>query len=368
MRLVTALVKLARPRYLCIQLTPFVVGAIAAPDRSVAYLAAGTTAVIAWKIIASVANILSDREEDAIDHPSRTALIGVVGVSGVKAYLWGAVATYILAIVAMGVVAATPADTLLLWAVFLFGGLAYSLLGFKKSTVGVPIVLGSESAAFLWVGWHGQGRAFDWIPDVHVGALSALDPGSFLTGDTHFMFPSVLALWIFGATLCGSKDVPNLAGDSAVGYRSIYWRIVRGRHPLARVIATMAMPYAAIIAMLACGYSPPSAAVLIVGLCMPAFAVVLVRARSIEERELVREGGYLYWQVLMAGVLLSLSPEPATVVAVATSFVWWAIATRALHPDPTLSIEASVDALRNIFGREKRPPLANAGGVRAPES
>lgn len=343
-----AFLKLSRPRYLSIQITPFLIGALASPQTAWLYLPMGVLAVLTWKVIVSIANIISDRAEDTIDHPSRTVLVHDVGVPMLKRILWLACLAYGVLLMLMVFVAGTPTDTVALWAFFVVAALAYSFLGVKKKTVGSPALFGAESAAFLWVGWHGSGGLLYWTGSIHFGALPDA-VGQFLTGDAHLIIPTVLLLWVFGATLCWSKDVPNLEGDTAVGYRSMYWHIVRGAHPYIRTLAVMSVPYLAILSLDLCGYSPPDIVVVAVYPLAIGFAAVLTRAKNIKERELVRECGYVYWQLFMSAVLISLFPQPETLAIVVTSFLWWFVASRRLHPDPEPTMREATALLYDIL-------------------
>ena len=112
----TAFIKLSRPRYLSIQITPFLVGVLASPHNAGFYLPLGVLAVLTWKVIVSIANIISDRAEDVIDHPSRTALVSDVGVPVLKRVLRLACLEYGVLLLLMVLVAGTPPDTVALWA------------------------------------------------------------------------------------------------------------------------------------------------------------------------------------------------------------------------------------------------------------
>jgi hypothetical protein len=344
-----SLVRLSRPRYLSIQLVPFLIGAIATPLGAPWYLVFGVLGVLAWKVIVSIANIISDRAEDAIDHPERTVLVDTVGIRMLNQLLSLTCLLYVVLVALMVLVSRTPADTVLLWTFFGVAALAYSFLGVKRKTVVSPALFGAESAGFLWVGWHGGGGFLDWMQDIHLQSLVELDVGRCLTGDGRLIIPSVLVLWIFGATLCWSKDAPNLEGDMAVGYRSMYWQVVRGAHPYARALAVMSIPYMFVLLFHLYGYGAPDILVLAVYPVAVGFAALLVRADSVEQRELVREGGYLYWQLFMSAVLVSLYPRPGTLAVVGACFVWWCLASARLHPDPIPTPRAALAVLRTLF-------------------
>jgi len=333
---VVATVKLGRPRYLSIMVTPFVVAFLASDSDDVAYLVLGTLAVILYQGVTSIGNCISDELEDRVDYPERTALCELVTYERLRLVVAGMSVAYLLIVLAMATVLDIQLDTVGLWVLYLFGTLMYSFARVKTRTMGPPILLGSLSAALAWVGFWGFGDALSWAGDLHLAALVELDPGRLFTGPMIVIGPAILLLWLFGGTLCGSKDVPNLEGDALIGYESIYLKIVKGPHALVRVIAVMSLPYVLALAFIASGYEQPAPWVLLGYPFALVFALVLVRAREQLERELVRECGYVYWQVFMSLVLLSIDQTSLTVTILAGSLAWWFFNSRLMHPDPTL--------------------------------
>lgn len=292
-------------------------------------------AVTLFQLITSVSNCLSDREEDAIDYPERTRLCQSLGYGFMRDAVIASTAAYLAVLGVMTWVVDVPLDTIIIAFLGLLASFSYSFLRLKRHPLGAPSLLGPMSGLSLWVGWHGSGGDFAFLDDVHLGAITALDPGALLTGDTAVVLPSAIALALLGATLCGSKDVPNLAGDAAVGFKSLYLQIVTGKHPLARVLSIVSVPYLFVAACVAAGYEPPYLWILLLYPAAIGFSRTLVRAGSPAEGLVVREVGYLYWQLFMSAVLIAVDPTPLTAGVLLASACWWLVSSRWLHPDPT---------------------------------
>jgi hypothetical protein len=316
--------------------TPFVVAFLASGNDDHAYLVLGVVAVVLYQAVTSIGNCVSDLVEDRLDYPERTRLCELVTYRGLRRVVAACSVAYLAIVATMALALDVQLDTVALWVIYLLGTLVYSFARVKTQTLGPPILLGSLSAALAWVGFWGFHDAFSWTADLHLMALPELRPGDLFTGPMILIGPAILAMWLFGATLCGSKDVPNLAGDAAIGYESIYLKIVHGPNALARVIAVMSLPYLLVLAFVLAGYPQPAPWVLCGYPLALAFATILVRAHEQTERELVRECGYVYWQVFISLVLLSIEPGAPSAAILAGSFAWWFLNSRALHPDPTL--------------------------------
>jgi hypothetical protein len=73
----------------------------------------------------------------------------------------------------------------------------------------------------------------------------------------------------------------------------------------------------------------------------------MTHAKTLSERSLVRELGYLYWIAFMGVVLVSLFPGTLSLGAAVGSVVWYLFASRLLHPDPTPRISHLLRDLRH---------------------
>jgi 4-hydroxybenzoate polyprenyltransferase len=317
---VAAVVKLARPRYLALTLTPFLVGTTASDVHSDIYVVLGATAMVLLRAISSIGNCIADQAEDAIDHPARIELGLRVGWTELGFLVRGFTAAYCVLLITMVVVVPLQPLPAAMWLIFLVLKIAYSFgprLKPKRHTA--TLLLGTISGAMLFVGWCGTSMASFW----EAGTASLL-------------------LWVFGASLCGSKDVPNLEGDMSAGYRSVYWDIVESTRPLRRALGVVCQPYVGLVVaaifteltggpglgLLWCLALWPGGAVL---------AVLIVRARSPEARAFVREYGYLYWLVFMSAVLICFVPTLTTAACAVGGIAYFLLASRVAHPDPVPS-------------------------------
>lgn len=334
-----AVVRLGRLRYLALTLPAFVAGAVGSPQRDSRYLLLGAVAIVVLRMVSSLANCVSDRTEDAIDHPDRAALCATVGHAALLRLTATLALTYLAFVGAMAVWLHVVAPAILLWLAYLAAKLAYSFGPRLKPRRGsATMLLGAVSGAMFFVGWIGTG--LEQTPVAVAGAV---------------------LLWTMGASLCGSKDVPDLDGDARIGYRSIYRDVMDSAKPLRRVLAVTSRPYLVVlaIAVVPLGAGAPAARVLwclAAYPCAVAFALVLVRARTATERSLVRECGYLYWLVFMDLVLLSFVPQPATAAAAAAGLAWYLAMSRLAHPDPA---PIELRHVRTTLGILTRAPMAD---------
>lgn len=322
---VLAAVRLARPRYLALTVPPFLVGAAAADVQSGLFVLLGTTAIVVLRGISSIGNCIADRVEDEVDHPDRAVLAQRVGWDALARLVRGLTVVYLLLWLAM--VIAVPLEPLpaVMLLIILVLKIAYSFGPRLKPKRGIAtLLLGTVSGAMLFIGWTG----------VSLGAFT--EAGT-----------AALVLWAFGASLCGSKDVPNLEGDLRAGYRSIYWDIVGSRQPLVRAIAVMARPYVALAVAAAVTEAlgePPGWRLLWCLVVFPVgvlLATAIVGAQTQRERDLVREYGYLYWLLSMGVVLVCSVPTAYTVAVALGGFAYFLVASYALHPDPMPSWRAA---------------------------
>jgi 4-hydroxybenzoate polyprenyltransferase len=313
---IVGILRLARLRMLVNKTTPFLVGVLASKHGGATYFVLGFFSLLCFQVVTSISNCVSDRVEDTIDCPERSQLCEAVGhrvllgVVGVTTVLYLSLAGYGLAI-------NVPPATVAVGLAGLIISFAYSFMRLKTHPLGPPGLLGAMSAVCLWAGWHGPGT----------------DPG-LLTGDAAAILPSVLTLWLLGATLCGSKDAPNLEGDAAVGYESVYVKIVKGRRPFVRVLSIVSLPYLFVVCCVSTGYTPPYLWIVLLYPMAIAFAKALVGVQGQDDGEVMRELGYLYWQIFMSAVLLALYPTAQTGVILVGSIAWWFASSCWLHPDP----------------------------------
>lgn len=311
-------IRLARLRYLALTIPPFATGVLGSPSSLSAYLWLGIGALILLRGISSIGNCLSDQVEDAIDHPERAALCDRVGPDrlALTAIVCGVL--YLCLLAAMTLWLNIQVGAVALWLAFLFFKVIYSFgPRLKPRRHSATVLLGGVSGGMFFLGWIGGG-----LHDLQTGIGGAV------------------FLWIIGASLCGSKDAPDVGGDSTVGYRSVYWEFVGNGRPLRRVLAVVSRPYLAVVllAPLSLALGGPGLRLLWCLLAYPlgvTFSVIYVKANSTATRNLVREVGYLYWIIFMGIALICFVPTPTTAAIAAAGLVWYLLASLVAHPDPT---------------------------------
>jgi 4-hydroxybenzoate polyprenyltransferase len=308
-----AIVRLSRPRYLALTVPPFLIAALGSGGHAPGYLLLGTVAIVLLRSISSIGNCISDRREDEVDHPERSRLCAGVGYRRLRRTVADAVAIYLLLLAAMVATGAIGVLALALWLLFLLLKLSYSFgPRLKPRRFSATGLLGGLSAGMFAAGWAGSG-----LHSIRTGLVA------------------VSLLWAMGATLSGSKDVPNLEGDLSIGYRSVYWEVLSSRRPLARALSKASLPFLLVLAYAAGGFPRQILWCLAAYPFTVAFTLVLVRARTAQERSLVRECGYLYWLIFMGAALLALFPAASTLAIALGGLLWYIAASLLAHPDPT---------------------------------
>jgi hypothetical protein len=321
--------KLCRFRYLALTIPPFLAGCIGSNDDNPAYWLLGVTAIITLRAISSLGNCVTDRVEDAVDHPLRVQQCEVVGYPNLLRIVRALTVLYLSLVAGMALFAGIHPAASLLWVLFLLVKLSYSFgPRLKPKRLSATVLLGGVSGGMLFLGWIGSG--FDEVEVAITGGV---------------------LLWAMGASLVGSKDAPNVDGDAKIGYFSVYRRLIDAPHPARRAVLIVSRPYllAVPLAFVSMETGGPGLRLLWCFILYPAaiaFALALTRAQTAAGRSLVRELGYLYWILFMDVVLVALVPQPWTIVVALAALAWYLGATRYAHPDPA---PPARDSLRAAF-------------------
>jgi 4-hydroxybenzoate polyprenyltransferase len=274
-------------------------------------------AIVFLRGISSIGNCISDRVEDAIDHPERAVLCERIGYPILMRIVIALVIAYLALLFVMALVMDAYLGAMVLWLAYLLAKLSYSFgPRLKPKKFSATILLGAVSSGMFFVGWIGNG-----LHDLTIGVATAI------------------LLWAMGASLAGSKDAPDLAGDARIGYRSVYRDLMDSSRPLRRAVGIVSRPYlvAVVFALVIVLTGGPGLSLLWCLTVYPMsimFAVLLVRARSDTERNLVREFGYLYWIVFMDVVLVATVPTSTVALVGLGAIAWYLLASRVAHPDP----------------------------------
>ena len=318
--------KLIQPRFLgCFDVVPFLISFMASGSEDYVYLSLGLFGTFLFAIVCDLGNVVADQVSDEIDYPERTQLCRRVGYITLTWIVVAGAIGLVLTVGAMALVLHIGPELVVLWVAIPLAGIAYSYGPRIKTTKLAPLWVAGQSPVFLWLGWPPTAD-FE----------GTLVPG-FLIG-------------LMALTLMGWKDLPNIAGDLAVGYRSVFWDIVERGHAVVRAMGIITIPYLVVVLLVALGYLPVRYLMILVVLPVGLeVAITVVRARSLRERVAVRELGNLYWILFMNTVLLSFYPTYLTLVVAGASIVWYVVATWWLHPDPGLLTVSSVRAIIRLL-------------------
>jgi 4-hydroxybenzoate polyprenyltransferase len=266
-------------------------------------------------------NRYSDRIEDAVNRPERTALCEQVGYATVR---WVAIGCNVLALafyIAWFVEWRRPQ----LFAVQIISWLVmwnYSVgLRFKALRVGVLVALTGTFILPFLCGW-------------------------MIYGELAQMPPSILVMLVFVFSLSGIKDITDVEGDAQRGYRSLFVDLASRRSAL-RLLLLLSSPYLVMAVFVALGLAPVRFLALAVLSPLSLLFASLVRgARSDSERTSVREWTYHFWFIFLLALLLLMHPAAETAAGLGASALLWVVATRHFHWAVGLRADQAADAGR----------------------
>jgi hypothetical protein len=329
-----AFLRLARAKYLALEIPAFLTGFAAGGSRSYGYAVLGLIAIVLFLLVTSYSNTLSDRVEDAIDYPERSRMAEVAGYRALRAACGAAAVIYVVIVLLMVFASHMQPGWSAVWLLVLAMTGSYSVgPRFKTKRLISPIVCGGTTAGFLLLGYVGPGVR----TSQHVFA------GTFAT------------LWIFGFCLylVGYKDLGNISGDTAIGFRSSYWNIVSSHRPALRALAVVGLPYLVVVALTIAGELPASD--MFVFLLIPfavGYAFAITKGSSPDVGIAIRDLGNLYWQCFNGILLVGLYRSATTVLVVLAALLWYLVASFALHHDPP---PLRWGTLKAVYEVTKRP-------------
>jgi 4-hydroxybenzoate polyprenyltransferase len=273
-----------------------------------------------FSLAVETANRISDEAEDRINQPERTRLCDIAGFPLMRRLCL--VAT-VLSLIAIYTTALLQRN-LLLALLPLPGyaiGLGYSF-GFKLKRLRYTanLLLAMPFVLTFLTGWA-------------VG-----NPNMVGSGAAPAIAGLLLVAGLFSATVGGVKDITDEAGDTAIGYRSV-WVSLRGHVAAAAALYVLA-PYAVLVLVVLAGGLPDRFLLLLplagVGLGM---AHLVRRATTTAAQAAVRELNYHYWYGFLTLALLLWYPTRATGLAAIGCWIYWLLATQYAHWSGGLSAE-----------------------------
>lgn len=341
---VTALYLLLRCgscRYAGYYLLPVVPAAVLSAHAAWPEVAAVAVFAVMLTFAGEIANRVADEPEDRTNQTVRTALCERIGYRRLRRVSWALWALILLPVGALMVMVPSAHMALVLMA-YMFIGFNYSYgLHLKRRPVPALISLTQPFAGPLLMGLS---------VDPSAGWISAAEVTFFL----------VLSAVPFG--LVGMKDLTDVRGDEAVGYRSL-WIRAAARWPWILGVVAATLP-AAVTAVGVAVDLLPARMLALLALWPVSTALVLAgsRARHDDRRWAARE--LMYYVLLVHAVIgvLLFYPARVTVLTTIGCVGYWLLASNWLHWRPTISLADVAAGLAAAVG----PPPARSSGDAAP--
>jgi 4-hydroxybenzoate polyprenyltransferase len=298
-------------------------------------------------------NRYSDRVEDKINRPERTALCETVGFETIKRL---AIAIWIvIALMYVGwlYLFPNPVLAMLLWS-GLFFGVCYSFLfRFKARRYLALVVLTFPFGGPFIIGWaatHGNLSPTEGLVDL-IGRLG----------------PFLLVLGCFFIGHAGIKDITDIAGDERVGYRSLWVALVRSRANLT-IRILVSVWFVACLIFIAAGWLPTRFVVL-AGLWPLSlmFSGIASRAELRVDREAVRELFYHYWFLFLCVALYLLVPGWPAFWSIMGTAAYWILTSQYLHWTNGITFDG-VQRIAWLISSPARPDFDRLQDVTSAES
>jgi 4-hydroxybenzoate polyprenyltransferase len=293
-------------------------------------------------------NRYSDRVEDRINRPDRSRIcegIGYQRIRDASIVIWT-----ILALVYATWLFWQPSRMLglLLWT-GLFAGVCYSILWrFKTKRL---LSLGALTFPF------GGPFLIGWI------AGNRFQTAEFLREDLVRLVPFLLMVGSFACGHAGIKDITDIAGDRAIGYRSLWvsWISLVSHRRMILVLFSVSTWASLTTVFVAFGLLPTRYRYLLLLLPVSAaLGVASARASTVLERAAVRETLYYYWFGFNALAMFLLVPNAGSAGRVVLAVLYWIVASRYFHWTDGLTLEKLRTSLRLSIdgGNTQLTPIA----------
>lgn len=315
--IVAALLRCGSCRYAALYFLSFYGALVAGQRASWRWVAFGSALWFLHSFGTELVNRLSDRVEDRINRPVRTALCHVVGYDRIRT----------LSLIVWLTVAAI--DLVWLWrrpnivlaillCLGLLAGVQYSYgLRFKRRTYFSNFALTWPFGGPFLIGWAGVSA-----PDNVIAALQDLIVR---------LGPFLLIVGTFIGTLAGIKDVPDTRGDEQVGYQSFWVSLIR-RNASWSILGLISSPFVQIIGLVWLGLLPPRfAALLLFFPISVVFALAVRRGEDDDERQATRELFYQYWFAFVALALWLYLPVRAMGWGILGTTAYWVVTSQRMH-------------------------------------
>ena len=306
--------RVASVRFISYYALGFMVG-YGTPGPDVLTWAVGIVYCALFCVGVELLNRLSDRREDAINQPDRTAQCEFVGYDRIRVVCLGCwILLGILGLVLILLRPGWPSAAAVAGSMAI--GAAYSV-GPALKTRPVLTLLALSTALSLPV-------VCGWVfAPVRGNGASVLAGFGLLT--------------LASLSTAGLKDLTDTAGDAERGYRSLWLRLQRSPRAAGIMAGLAALQILVIVLSLLAGLSPT----ILVCLSLPVLQVLVLRAAAGADgatgRHQVREAMHTTTLLVLVVVLVGIRPGLWSVLASAAAIGWWVFASRALHWNQHLS-------------------------------
>lgn len=289
-------------------------------------------------------NRLSDRVEDRVNRPERTALCDQAGFHLIKdlcVLIW----TTLILVDLVWLWLNPNLNLAVLLPLGIFAGINYSYgVRFKRKKYLSLFALTFPFGGPFLIGW----SAYNPLPESAQVMRELLYSGG----------PVVVVLGVFIASLAGVKDITDVEGDEKIGYRSLWVSLVR-RHATYLIVAMVCVPFLLLGLMLLLQVLPARFSALLLFLPFSlSLAHCVRRAKDGDQQQAVREILYHYWFAFLSSALLLYVPTAAAAWAVLGTSAYWVITSQYLHWSTGLRLW-KVQALVILLRRYGREPTAN---------
>ena len=286
--------RLSRPRTWIFAASSFILGYTLAGGLSVFQLAIGLAVAGLVTAATNVVNAYADRNEDAVNQPSRVLWVDQVGVHGTTVSIAILYGLAIMAGLLLG-----PLFILVL-SVGIFNSLFYSLkpLRFKaRPMLSLVSFSGAVGLAFL------SGVSI-------VGSINLLDPVFLLV--TYFMLT-------YGTV----KNLPDYFGDKKAGTRTTATVFKSINNAIRFSSVLLFTPYVLMISLIVTGYlSPIYLADLGLAIILSLIVVRMLKAKSSQELEKTHTIGFFYAISFILFTLVLTSPTLSSIVVIISAYLW----------------------------------------------
>jgi 4-hydroxybenzoate polyprenyltransferase len=338
-----SLLRCASCRYAALYFVPVYAGlTLAGRGTIVSMLLAGIFCFM-FSVSVEVTNRLTDRAEDTINRPERTALCAKVGwhrLQVVEVAGWCAVVVLDALWLYLN---PSPIFAGLLLSSAVFGvGYSRGLRLVRVRYIGL-VVLNLAFGGVFVLGW-AAGTVFIHGATRHWDQLASFAPLAVVVG-------------IFVVTLAGIKDITDRDGDLSVGYRSPFVDLLE-RRKSSWLKALAAAPFVLICAFTLTGLLPLRLFALVAfAPCSALLVKAVLNVNTPHTRLVVRELFYRYWFVFSSASLLLFIPRLALVLATIGATLYWVIATQWLHWTPPVTMTEFRDLLGASGSRHSPRPM-----------